>query len=301
MKAFSAELTPLPLPPGHRFPIGKYSLLRQKVANSGLIAPDELIMPELASKDQLLLVHTPDYVQRVFDGNLTEKEIRRTGLPWSAELVLRARRAVGGTIAACRAALGEGLAANLAGGTHHAYPDHGEGYCVFNDVAVAARVMQQERQASRIVMIDCAVHQGNGTASIFAGDQSVYTFSIHGQRNFPYHKEISDLDVGLEDQTGDQAYLEALQPALETAILAAKADLAIYIAGVDPFFGDVLGRMALTKEGLAGRDRLVFEHCREAGLPVAVVMGGGYARSLEDITDIHLQTISLAVQAASKQ
>lgn len=274
----------------------KYALLRQRVLDSGLFGPDELQVPIPASPEQILTVHTADYVHRVFAGLLTDKEVRRIGFPWSPEMVERSRRSVGGTIAACRAALEEGLAANLAGGTHHAYPDHGEGYCVFNDVAIASRVMQSEGRAGKIVILDCDVHQGNGTAAIFADDPSVFTFSIHGAKNFPFHKEQSDLDVALPDGSDDQAFLEALQPALIQSLELSDADLAIYIAGADPFAGDRLGRMALTKAGLLQRDRMVFEACREWELPVVVVMGGGYARQVEDVADIHFQTIQLAKQ-----
>jgi acetoin utilization deacetylase AcuC-like enzyme len=277
MKAFYHDHFVLPLPEGHRFPMHKYALLRQKVQSDILIDPEELRVPDPACDDQLLLVHQAEYLQRVKSGVLTEKEIRRIGFPWSPQLVERARRSVGGTIAACRAALQDGGAVNLAGGTHHAYPDHGEGYCVFNDCAVAARVVQTEGLVRRIVILDCDVHQGNGTAAVFANDPSVFTFSIHGAHNFPFHKEDSDLDIALEDGVTDEVYLEALESGLQTAIDSSQADLAIYLAGADPFQGDRLGRLNLTKPGLAARDRLVFERCRQASLPVATVMAGGYA------------------------
>ena len=274
----------------------KYSLLHQRVIESGLVPPLELIEGEPASDEQLLRVHTPDYLNKVTNGLLSEKELRRIGLPWSPQLVERSRRSVGCSMAACRAALLDGLAANLAGGTHHAYPDHGEGYCVFNDVAVAARLMQAEGRARRIVVIDCDVHQGNGTAAIFSGDPTVFTFSIHGAKNFPYHKEISDLDIALPDGTGDQTYLDALQGGLHQLMHAADADLAIYLAGADPFAGDRLGRLSLSKDGLLARDRMVFSACARQGLPVAITMAGGYAKDVGDIADIHFQTIQLALQ-----
>jgi acetoin utilization deacetylase AcuC-like enzyme len=274
----------------------KYSLLRQRVYESGLFSPEELIEGEPASDEQLLRVHTPEYVNKVFHGLLSEKEVRRIGLPWSPQLVERSRRSVGCTIAACRSALEEGLAATLGGGTHHAYPDHGEGYCVFNDVALAARAMQAEGRARRIVIIDCDVHQGNGTAAIFAGDPTVYTFSIHGEKNFPYHKENSDLDIALPDGTGDGTYLDALQDGLKRSLQASRADLAIYLAGADPFTGDRLGRLSLSKAGLVERDRLVFTACAQQGLPIAVTMSGGYAKDATDIADIHFQTIRLALE-----
>ena len=299
MKAFYSDHFVLPLPEGHRFPMGKYSMLREKVLACQLIPPEYLVIPEAASDEQILRVHSETYLERVKTGTLSEREIRRIGFPWSLEMVERSRRSVGGTIQACRAALGDSISANLAGGTHHAYPDHGEGFCVFNDSAVAARAMQAEGRCRRVVILDCDVHQGNGTAAIFAGDPTVFTFSIHGAKNFPFHKEQSDLDVALEDGTGDEVYLEALHLGARQALDRSNPDLAIYLAGADPFYQDRLGRLALSKAGLAGRDRVVFDLCRSAGLPVAVVMAGGYAREVEDTVDIHLQTIRLAVQVAN--
>jgi acetoin utilization deacetylase AcuC-like enzyme len=296
MKIFYCDEFPLPLPVGHRFPIQKYALLREAVMAADLAGPVELLVPEPAGDEQLLRAHDDDYVQRVTAGQLTLQEIRRIGLPWSPQLVARARCSAGGTIAACRAALGEGLAVSLAGGTHHAFRDHGQGYCVFNDSAVAARAMQAAGAARRAVILDCDVHQGNGTAAITAGDSSIFTFSIHAAHNFPFHKEISDLDVELADGTGDAAYLEALEGGLRRALDLAGADLAIYLAGADPYAGDRLGRLALSKAGLAARDRLVLGMCRAAGLPAAVVLAGGYGRRIEDTVDIHLETVCIAVE-----
>jgi acetoin utilization deacetylase AcuC-like enzyme len=294
MKAFFSDRVVLPLPQGHRFPAGKYPGLRQRVLDSGLFAPEDLIPAEPASDEQLLRVHTSDYVRRVTLGELTDKELRRIGFPWSPEMVERSRRSVGATIAACRAALDDGIAANLAGGTHHAYPDHGEGYCMFNDVAVGVRAMQAEGRAQRIVILDCDVHQGNGTAAIFYGDEAVFTFSVHGQKNFPFHKEQSDLDIAMPDGAGDAEFLEAVACGVGYSIDHSKAELAVYLAGADPFIGDTLGRMAVTKAGLAERDRLVFELCWSAGLPVAITMAGGYAKNVEDIVDIHFETLRIA-------
>lgn len=294
MKLYYSDHFVLPLPDGHRFPASKYTLLRQRVANSELVSENHLTVPEAASLEQLSLAHDREYVRRVIQGELSEKEIRRIGFPWSPELVERSRRSVGGTIAACRAALEEGVSANLAGGTHHAYADHGEGYCVFNDVSVAARVMQAEGRAERIVILDCDVHQGNGTAAIFSEDPSVYTFSIHAAKNFPFHKEPSDLDIALPDGALDEEYLEVLHWGVWQSMLLAQADLAIYLAGADPLAGDRLGRLALSKEGLGRRDRLVFELCKQAALPVAITMSGGYAKNIEDTVDVHLQTLLLA-------
>ncbi|MEJ2556900.1 MAG: histone deacetylase [Anaerolineae bacterium] len=296
MKIFYCDHFVLPLPPGHRFPIQKYVLLRERVMAAGLIPPQNLAVPEPATDQQILRVHNKDYLQRVKSGCLTPKEMRRIGFPWSPQLVERSRRSVGGTLSTCRAALLDGIAANLAGGTHHAFPDHGQGYCVFNDSAIAARAMQAEGKAGRVVIIDCDVHQGDGTATIFADDPTVFTFSIHGARNFPFHKVRSDLDIELEDGTGGAAYLEALEDGVERALALARADLAIYLAGADPYAGDRLGRLALSKAGLAARDRMVLELCRRAGIPVAIVMAGGYARQVQDTVDIHFQTVCIAAE-----
>lgn len=296
MKIFHCAHVTYPLPPGHRFPATKYPLLQQRVA-AELVPPCALLTPDAAGDEELLRVHHPEYVEKVITGTLTEREVRRIGLPWSPELVNRSRCSIGGTIAACRAALTDGIAVSLSGGTHHAFTDHGAGYCVFNDVAVAVRAMQVEGRARRIVIVDCDVHQGDGTAAIFAGDSSVFTFSIHGAKNFPLHKERSDLDVELPDHTADADYLNALEIGLERSLALACADLAIYVAGADPFAGDTLGRLALSKEGLVARDRLVFDQCRGAGLPVAVVMGGGYARDIQDTVEIQLATVRIAAES----
>jgi acetoin utilization deacetylase AcuC-like enzyme len=293
VKTFHCDHFTYPLPPGHRFPARKYSLLRERVQDE-LTPPCELIVPQAATDDELATVHDAAYLWRVFNGGLSEKEVRRIGLPWSPELVERCRRSVGSTIGACRAALEDGIAVSLTGGTHHAFADRGEGFCIFNDVAVGSRVMQAEGRARRIAIIDCDVHQGNGTAAIMAGDARVFTFSIHGAKNFPFHKEQSDLDVELPDAADDAAYLAALEHGLAQALPAARPDLVIYLAGADPYAGDALGRLAVSKEGLAGRDRLVFERVQAAGLPVAVVMGGGYARNIEDTVAIQFETVRIA-------
>jgi acetoin utilization deacetylase AcuC-like enzyme len=296
MELFYSDHFALPLPGGHRFPIQKYHLLRHRVAETGLVKPEKMIVPPPAGDDELRLVHQEDYLEKVRAGRLTEKEIRRIGFPWSHQMVERSRRSVGATIAACRSALHNGVSANLAGGTHHAYPDHGEGYCVFNDVAVAARLMQVEGRISRVVILDCDVHQGNGTSAIFHGDGTVFTFDIHGSKNFPFHKEASSLDIALPDGTGDEQYLQALEKGLQEALERAGAELAIYLAGADPFSGDQLGRLALSKIGLARRDQLVFDLCQRAKLPVAVTMAGGYAKEIQDTVDIHYKTLELARQ-----
>ena len=300
MKAFYTDHFVLPLPEAHRFPMRKYALLRQRVAESGLVAPADLIVPHAATDAEVLRAHGPDYLRRVRQGELTAAELRRVGFPWSPEMVERSRRSAGATVEACRAALAEGVAVNLAGGTHHAFRDCGEGYCVFNDSAIAARAMQAEGRVRRAVILDCDVHQGNGTASIFRGDATVFTFSIHGAKNFPLRKEQSDLDVGLDDGTEDAAYLEALEGGVRRALERAGAELAIYLAGADPFVGDRFGRLAVSKEGLAERDRIVFGLCRAAGLPVAVTMAGGYARQVTDTVEIHFQTVRRRQKCSGK-
>ena len=297
MKIFYSDHLLVPLPEGHRFPMPKYARLHQRVAQAALPGV-ELLPSQSASQEQLALVHRPDYLGRVLHGGLSEKETRRIGFPWSPELVLRSCASVGGTIDASRAALQDGLAANLAGGTHHAYPDHGEGYCVFNDIAVAVRLMQHEGRAHRIAILDCDVHQGNGTAAIFTDDPDVFTFSVHGAKNFPFHKEHSSLDIALPDGSGDEAFLAAVRSGLQQA-LALPCDLAFYIAGADPFEEDQLGRMKVTRAGLLERDRLVLEACRRAALPLAIVMGGGYARQVEDTVEIHFQTMRLAASMSA--
>ncbi|HLU08538.1 MAG TPA: histone deacetylase, partial [Oceanobacillus sp.] len=269
----------------------KYRLLRDRVLQEGIIAPENLMVAEPATVEQLLFAHDSDYIDKVLNGTLSAKEQRRLGFPWSPELARRSVRTVGATIGACRAALDDGVAVNLAGGTHHACRDHGEGYCVFNDSAVAARTMQAERRVRRVVILDCDVHQGNGTAAILAGDSTVFTFSIHGAKNFPFHKERSDLDLELPDGTTDDLYLAMVEEGVRRAIAQSSADLAIYLAGADPYRKDRLGRMAISLSGLAERDNIVLGLCREMGLPVAVTMAGGYAEDVEEIVAIHLQTV----------
>jgi acetoin utilization deacetylase AcuC-like enzyme len=294
VKVFYSDHFVLPLPEGHRFPMVKYSMLRERVAKAGVCGPGEMRVPRPVSDAEILRSHEECYLQRVVDGTLTEKEMRRIGFPWSERMVERSRRASGGTLGACLAALEEGFAANLAGGTHHAFADRGEGYCVFNDSAIAARAVQAEGLVERVVVVDTDVHQGNGTAAILGGDPSVFTFSIHGARNFPFRKEESDLDVALPDGADDGEYLDALEGALEKALDRSGAQLAIYLAGADPYEDDRLGRLRVSKEGLAERDRLVLESCRERGIPVAVTMAGGYAREVDDTVDIHFQSIERA-------
>jgi len=292
VKLFHSDIFDLPLPASHRFPIDKYRRLRERLQSSGEFAPDEFIVAPAASDAQLALAHQAGYLARVSHGKLTPLEIKRLGLPWTAAMVERSRRSTGATLAACRAALREkACAANLAGGTHHAHADHGEGFCVFNDAAVAARVLLAEGAIERVAIIDCDVHQGNGTASICADDERIFTFSIHGANNFPFDKARSDLDIDLPDRTGDDDYLQQLNRGLSEVFRRADPQLVIYLAGADPYHDDRLGRLSLTFAGLAARDRQVFETCRALGLPVAVVMAGGYARQIDDTVTIHYRTV----------
>jgi acetoin utilization deacetylase AcuC-like enzyme len=301
VKVFYSDHFVLPLPDGHRFPMTKYSILRGMVAASSICGPGELREPDAVTDEEILRAHDPAYLRRVASGTLTDKEVRRIGFPWSERMVERSRRASGGTLGACLAALEEGFAANLAGGTHHAFAHRGEGYCVFNDSAISARAVQAAGHVERVVVIDTDVHQGNGTAAILAGDPTVFTFSIHGEKNFPFHKERSDLDVHLPDRADDGEYLDALASGLDQALDKSKPDLAIYLAGADPFEGDRLGRLSVSKAGLAERDRLVLESCLERKVPVAVTMAGGYSENVEDIADIHFASISRAARMAQPQ
>ena len=285
-----------PLPEGHRFPVAKYALLREAVIAEGIVPAERVHDPERADEEALALVHTRDYLRRFREGALDAAELRLLGFPWSEALVERSYRAVGGTIAAARHELATGVAMNLAGGTHHAFPDHGEGFCVFNDVAVAIRLLRGEGRLRRAAVIDLDVHQGNGTHAIFAGDAGVFTFSMHGGRNYPFHKVAGSLDVELADGTGDEEYLATLADALPRVLAAAAPDLVVYIAGADPHEGDRLGRLALTFDGLARRDAMVLDGCREVGIPVAVTIGGGYGRRIEDTVRAHLRTVRVAAR-----
>ncbi len=300
MKVFYYDQFHFPLPTGHRFPLNKYRLLRQRLEVEQLIPPENLIVAPKATLDQIGQAHDADYIERAESGTLSMPEIRRIGLPWSAELMARVLRSVGSTIATSRMALREGFAASLGGGTHHACHDHGEGFCIYNDTVIAARTMQAEGLVQRVVVIDCDVHQGNGTAQITAGDPTIFTFSIHAERNYPFRKVPSDLDVGLPDGTGDDQYLAALQDSLIQIRNQLQVDLAIYLAGADPYQWDRLGRLALTKAGLQARDELVLNFCREWGWPIAITLAGGYGKQIEETVAIHLHTV-MAAQAFSRQ
>jgi acetoin utilization deacetylase AcuC-like enzyme len=275
---------------GHVFPIRKFELVRDRLLGEGALAPAEVLEPREAAVEDVLLVHTEDYVTRLRAGALTEREIRRLGLPWSKALVRRSFLATGGTLAAARAALEDGVSSNLAGGTHHAFPDHGEGFCVLNDVAVAVRVLRRDGAAARAAVVDLDVHQGNGTASIFEGDGAVFTFSMHGAKNYPLFKTRSSLDVELPDATEDAEYLDALARHLPRVFEHAP-DLVFYLGGADPYAGDKLGRLSLSMPGLRARDELVLRACRDRRVPVATVMSGGYAADLDDTVEIHCNTI----------
>jgi len=291
---WSSSRYTFPLPEGHRFPVAKYAMLREVVIAEGIVPADRVLDPPRAGDDALALVHTPEYVRRFRDGALDAGELRRLGFPWSPALVERSYRAVGGTIEAARHALAHGLAMNLAGGTHHAFPDHGEGFCVFNDVAVAIRLLRRDGLLRRVAVVDLDVHQGNGTHAIFAGDGDVYTFSMHGGKNYPFHKVAGTLDVELADGTGDDDYLAMLHEALPRVLTASSPDLVVYIAGADPFEGDRLGRLALTFDGLARRDAFVLDSCREVGIPVAITIAGGYGRNIANSVRAHLNTVEVA-------
>jgi acetoin utilization deacetylase AcuC-like enzyme len=296
--AWSSARYTIPLPDGHRFPIAKYALLRERVLAEGLIDPADLHEPARADRETIQLVHTAEYVGRIADGRMLAGEERQLGFPWSEHLVERSFRSVAGTCEAAAAALDRGVAINLAGGTHHAFRDHGEGFCVFNDVAIAIRALQRDGRIRRAAIIDLDVHQGNGTHAIFAGDSTVFTFSMHGGRNYPFHKVAGSLDIELDDGTGDDRYLGLLTEALPRVIADSAPDLAIYLAGADPHECDRLGRLRLTFGGLARRDALVLEQCREVGIPVAITIAGGYGRDIATTVEAHVGTVRVARQFA---
>ena len=298
INAYSTDLFVLPLPPGHRFPMEKYRLLRESVSEWPGIC---LCEPPAASDAQLMLAHSRDYVMALTQNRLSALEMRAIGFPWSPEMVERSRRSTGATLAAADAALsaaasgGLAVAFNLAGGTHHAGPAKGEGFCCFNDAAVAARHAQRVRGVRRVAILDLDVHQGNGTAEIFEHDPSVVTVSVHGERNYPFRKPHSDLDIGLEDGAGDADYLDAVQAALDFLSCEPSIDLLLYLAGADPLAEDRLGRLSVSSEGLAERDRRVFCWAQSRRVPIAVAMAGGYAEPIELTVSVHRQTIALAL------
>ena len=287
----------LPLPEGHRFPMSKYQMLRDEVSQYLDVVLEEA---PLALLDELLLVHDFEYVNKVIQGQLSAAEQKEIGFPWSEAMVIRSRRSAGATIAASQAAWSRSVAVNLAGGTHHSYANKGSGFCVFNDAAIAARKMQKRffnyyQRNIRIAIIDLDVHQGNGTASIFKGDSSVFTFSMHGEKNFPFRKEESHLDIGLSDACMDDEYLDHLDRALHQIADTFNPEFVIYLAGADPYIGDRLGRLNLSMEGLGMRDHMVLQWCYTRKTPVAIAMAGGYGNCIEDTVAIHAQTIRKAI------
>lgn len=277
---------------GHVFPIRKFELVRDQLLAEGTLQASEIVEPEPASIEDVLLVHTEDYVSRLCNGTLTAKEIRRLGLPWSESLVRRSFYAVGGTLAATHASLAEGYSSNLAGGTHHSFPERGEGFCVLNDVAIAIRAMRARKIIRRAAIVDGDVHQGNGTATIFSGDNDTFTFSMHGANNYPLFKAQSSLDIELPDGTSDDEYLDCLARHLP-AVLAHDPDIVFYLAGADPYAGDKLGRLALSIDGLRARDKFVLSECLAREVPVVTVMSGGYGKEIDDTIEIHCNTIRM--------
>ncbi|MEM9777655.1 MAG: histone deacetylase [Chloroflexota bacterium] len=294
MKFFHYAQHSFPLPDHHRFPQEKYTLLQQKVLDSQLFLSDEIIAAPEATEDQLLLAHSPEYIAHIRDGTLPRKLEREMGLPWSPELAKRVRHTVGATVLAGRAALEDGIACTGGGGTHHAQWDRPQGYCLFNDIVICSRILQQDRLVSEVLVIDCDVHQGNGTALIAANDPSIFTFSIHCEKNFPARKAKSDLDIGLPVDTGDSVYLQALKDGLESVLESFEPEMVIYLAGADPHHGDRLGKLALTDDGLKARDEYVLDLCATNRWPTVVTLAGGYGRDIKDTVRMYFQTVKIA-------
>lgn len=294
MYALYSDHYVIELPPNHPFPIQKYRLIREQLLAEGTLGPEDLLEPTLVAPNDVRLVHTDDYWDRLITGTLSTTTIRRLGLPWSEALVRRSRASVQGTLTAARIAIRNGIAVNLAGGTHHAFPDHGEGYCVLNDIAIAIRCLQRDAWMQRMAVIDCDVHQGNGTAAIFAREPDVYTFSLHGANNFPLVKVPGSLDIGLPDGTQDEEYLATLETVFPRILAEFRPGLVFYQAGVDPHERDRLGRLRLTHEGLRRRDEFVLQACRDTGTPVAVTLGGGYGKDIQDTVEAHCNTVRAA-------
>ena len=298
MRVFYTDLFTFPLPPENRFPAAKYRLLRERIQRWPAATGVELLLAPRATDDELRLVHTEEYLQGFAAGTLGVEAMRRIGFPWSPQLLERSLRSCGGTIAAARTAMQHGHACYLAGGTHHARADRGAGYCVYNDCAVAARVLLHDTSMSRVLIVDTDVHQGDGTAAIFAGDPSVFTFSMHGQENFPSEKAVSDLDIALPSGTGDEEYLAKLREGLAEALQRSQPEFVFYLSGADPFVGDKLGRLALTKQGLRTRDEIVLGELAKRRLPHVTVMGGGYGKDVADSVDIYEATVEVELHSA---
>ncbi|MGE0767999.1 MAG: histone deacetylase [Hyphomicrobiaceae bacterium] len=293
VRFFFPEVEEMPVPPGHRFPAIKYRLLREAVEREAILSPEWLAPSPAADIDDLQRAHAPSYVAAVLDGTLAPDIVRRIGLPWSPALARRSRLTVGGSLAAARAALHDGLSGQLAGGTHHAHRDFGSGFCVFNDLAVSALTLLEQGEAHRIAILDLDVHQGDGNSAILVGRPGMMVASIQGERNFPFRRVPSDLDVELPDGTGDEVYLTALIDVLD-AVAAHRPELVLYLSGVDPLKEDRLGRLALTHAGLAERDRMVFEMCRRRGFAVSIAIGGGYAVPIEASVAAYANTFRVA-------
>jgi len=294
MIALYSDHYTIELPANHSFPIQKYRLIREQLVTEGVLGSEDLLEPTLVAPTDVRLVHTDEYWAQLASGTLSANAIRRLGLPWSEALVRRSRASVQGTLTAARIAIRDGVAINLAGGTHHAFPDRGEGYCVLNDIAIAIRCLQRDAWMQRMAVIDCDVHQGNGTAAIFAKEPDVYTFSMHGANNFPLVKVPGKLDIGLPDGTGDEEYLRILETTVARILAEFRPGLIFYLAGVDPHERDRLGRLRLTHEGLRRRDEFVLQACRDAGIPVAITLGGGYGQDIQDTVEAHCNTVRAA-------
>lgn len=296
IEIFYSERYHYPLPDHHRFPIDKYVLVKEQLLYQGLITEAQLTDPGLIDEEAILLVHTPDYWQQVKTCTLPPQMVRRIGLPNTEISVNRARNSVAGTLKAAQSALQNGIGMNLAGGTHHAYPERGEGFSTLNDIAIAASFLLKHKMVQKALIIDLDVHQGNGNALIFADNPAVFTFSMHGKDNYPLKKEKSDLDIALPTGAGDKEYLDLLQQTLPTLLRQHQADIAFFQAGVDVLATDKLGKLALTKEGCYARDKLVFQTCKSLGVPVTSCMGGGYSVRMADILDAHCNTFRAAVE-----
>jgi acetoin utilization deacetylase AcuC-like enzyme len=295
MQVFYADIYVLPLPPEHRFPIEKYRLVREELLRQNVLHASELHLPQPATLDQIKLAHSADYVHAIYDGTIERLAMRKIGFPWSSELVIRSFTIVGGALASARAALRDGYGGNLAGGTHHAMRDAGEGFCVFNDLAIVALELLSTQALRRVAIIDLDVHHGNGSAAILGGRDDVYTLSMHGAKNYPFHKPASTEDIALADDTSDDEYLSLLAPALKR-VLAFEPNLILYQAGVDTLREDTLGRLSLSHAGLGERDRMVFEACKQAGVPISLALGGGYAKPIDHTVQAHVQTYRVLKQ-----
>jgi acetoin utilization deacetylase AcuC-like enzyme len=293
MRLFYADTYEIPLPDGHRFPRSKNRLTREALLREASVTPEQLALSPLAERDEIVRVHTPAYADAFLEGTLSREAMRRIGMPWSPHLVLRSRATVGGAVAAMRSAMCEGFSGQLAGGTHHAHADFGSGFCALNDFALAAVTALDEHLASRVAIVDLDVHQGDGNASIFKSNPSVFVLSLHAEKNFPFRKAASDLDIGLPDGTEDNTYLERLHEGLD-AVLGFRPDLVLYQSGVDPLVHDRLGRMALSYQGLAARDRLVFETFAARGIPLSFGIGGGYCDPIEQSVTAYVNTVAAA-------